>query len=129
MKPETITWMEYEDKAKNKVRWQTLQDGGKLSTEASTTRVFMKRGLMIATRMKNSDNQEVGIREQPLFGFCASRFGSSGDGTQMLVSGEAAKMVQAYAREGGYFVFGEDLLARFDAYHSRPLRCFDAMTE
>jgi hypothetical protein len=84
---------------------------------------------MIATRMKNSDNQEVGIREQPLLGFGACRFGRSGDGTQMLVSSEPTKMVQAYAGQGGYFVFGEDLLARFDAYHSRPLRCFDAMTE
>jgi hypothetical protein len=84
---------------------------------------------MIATRMKNCDNQEVGIREQPLFSFGACRFGSSGNGTQMLVSSEAAKMIEAYARQRGYFVFGEDLLARLDAYHSRPLRFFDAMTE
>ena len=128
MKLEAITWMGYEGKAKNKVRWLTLQDGGRLSTETST-RVFMKGGLMIATRMKNCDNQEVGIREQPLFGFGACRFGGSGDGTQMLVPSEAAKMIEAYARQSGYFVFGEDLLAGLDAYHRRPLRCFDAITE
>ena len=128
MKLEAITWMGYEGKAKNKVRWLTLQDGGKLSTETST-RVFMKGGLMIATRMKNCDNQEVGIREQPLFGFGASGFGGTGDRTQMLVSRDTAKMVQAYARQGRYFGFGEDLLARLDTYHSRPLRCFDAITD
>jgi hypothetical protein len=73
---------------------------------------------MIATRMKNRDNHEVGISEQPLFGFGASSFRSAGDCAQMLISSEAAKMVQAYARQGGYFVFCEDLLTRFDTYHT-----------
>lgn len=74
---------------------------------------------MIATRMKNGDDHEVRIREQPLFGFGACRFGSSGDCAQVLVSSEPAKMVQADARQGGHFVFGEDLLARLNTYHSR----------
>jgi hypothetical protein len=76
---------------------------------------------MIATRVKNRDNHEVGISKQPLFGFGTGGFRSAGDGAQMLVSSEAAKMIQAYTRQGRYFVFGEDFLARFDAYHVRPL--------
>lgn len=76
---------------------------------------------MIATWVKNGENHEIGIGEQPLFGFGASGFGGTGDRTQMLVSRDTAKMVQAYARQGRYFGFGEDLLARLDAYHERPL--------
>jgi hypothetical protein len=84
---------------------------------------------MIAARVKNRENHKVGIGEQPLFGFGSGGFRSAGDRTQMLVSRDAAKMVQAYARQGRYFSFGEDLLARLYAYHSRPLKCFDATTE
>jgi hypothetical protein len=76
---------------------------------------------MIATWVKNCENHEIGIGEQPLFGFGASGFGGTGDRTQMLVSRDTAKMVQANARQGAYFSFGEDLLARFDAYHALPL--------
>jgi hypothetical protein len=76
---------------------------------------------MIATWMEYRENHEVGISEQPLFGFGTSSFGGAGNRTQMLVSRDAAKMVQANARQGRYFDFGEDLLARFDAYHALPL--------
>jgi hypothetical protein len=76
---------------------------------------------MIATRVKNRENHEVGISEQPLFGFGTGGFRGAGDCTQVLITREAAKMVQAYARQSRYFVFGEDLLTGLDAYHSRPL--------
>ena len=81
----------------------------------------MKRRLMVATRVKNRDDHEVGIGEQPFFGFSTSGFRSESDRTEVLISSDAAKMIPAYARKGGYFVFGEDLLTRFDAYHARPL--------
>jgi hypothetical protein len=81
---------------------------------------------MIATRVKDRDNHEIGIGEQPLLSFGAGSFGSAGNRAQMFVPGESTKMVQAYARESRYFVFGEDLLTRFYAYHVRVLSCFDA---
>jgi hypothetical protein len=82
---------------------------------------FRKRRLVIATRVKNRQNHQVGIGEQPFFGFGTGGFRGTGDSAEMLISRDAPKMVQAYAREGRYFGIGEDLLARLDAYHSRPL--------
>ena len=75
---------------------------------------------MVAARLKNRENHEVGIGEQPLFSFGAGGFRSAGDRAQVLISRDAPKMVQAYARQGRYFRIGEDLLARLDAYHGQP---------
>jgi hypothetical protein len=114
------------DKARRQSEQQGAGDGQTFSEDLKEPAGgpglwFMKRGLMIATRVKNRENHEVGISEQPLFGFGTGSFRSAGDCAQMLISREAAKMIQAYARQGRYFVFGEDLLARLDAYHTRPL--------
>jgi hypothetical protein len=76
---------------------------------------------VIATRVKNGDDHEVGIGEQPFFGFGTGSFRGASDCPKVLISSDAAKMIPAYAREGGYFVFGKDLLTRFDAYHALPL--------
>jgi hypothetical protein len=112
--------MRNEGKMNNNMRetGKTLREP---SEHGQTRGVFMKRGLVIATRVKNRQNHQVGIGEQPFFGFGTGRFRGTGDSAEMLISRDAPKMVQAYAREGRYFGIGEDLLARLDAYHSRPL--------
>jgi hypothetical protein len=76
---------------------------------------------MVAARLKNRENHEVGIGEQPLFSFGAGGFRSAGDRAQVLISRDTAKMVQAYTRQGRYFGFGEGLLAGLDAHHAFPL--------
>ena len=76
---------------------------------------------MVAARVQNSENHEVGIGEQPPFGFGAGGFRGAGDRAEMPISREAAKVVQAYARQARHFDFSEDLLARLYAYHARPL--------
>jgi len=75
---------------------------------------------MIAARVNDGQDHQVGIGEQPLFGLCTSSFSSAGDRAQVLISRDAPKMVQAYARQGRYFRIGEDLLAGLDAYHGQP---------
>jgi hypothetical protein len=98
-----------------------MRNGDKANNSGERREQFVKRGLVIATRVKNRQNHQVGIGEQPFFGFGTGRFRGTGDCAEMLISRDAPKMVQAYAREGRYFGIGEDLLARLDAYHSRPL--------
>jgi hypothetical protein len=77
------------------------------------------RKLVVAARLQNRHDHKLRVRKQPFLGFSASRLSRLSHGSQMLVSREAAEMFQANARQRGHFVFGEDLLAGFDAHHSR----------
>lgn len=73
---------------------------------------------MLATGLKYGENHQIRVREEPLFGFGASGLGNARQSAQVLISGEASQVIQTDAGEGGDFVFGKDLLARFDSYHN-----------
>jgi hypothetical protein len=81
---------------------------------------------MIAARLQDGDNHQVGIREKPLFGFDAGGFGCAGNGAQVLIAREAAQVIDADPGESYDFVFREHFLAGLDAHHFLPhmVRCW-----
>jgi hypothetical protein len=75
---------------------------------------------MVTAWLQNRHDHKLRVCKQPLLGLSPSRFSRARNSSKVLISREAAEMVQANSRQRGYFVFGEDLLAGFDAHHSRP---------
>jgi len=69
---------------------------------------------MLATRVKNSQDHQVGIGEQPFFGLCPSGLRSTSNETEVLAAREALEVIQTDSREPGDFIRGEQLLAGFD---------------
>jgi hypothetical protein len=76
--------------------------------------------------MQDRQYHQVRVREQPLFGFGASRLCCPRDSSQVPVPSEAAKVIQANSRQVRHFVFGEELLARLDSDHLPLLSFSDA---
>ena len=74
---------------------------------------------MLAAREQNGEDHQVRIREEPLLRTRACRFGRADELSEVLVLGEGVQMIEADPREARHFVFGENLLARFDRDH-RP---------
>jgi hypothetical protein len=75
---------------------------------------------MIAARLQNRNDHKIRVGEQPPLGFSTCRLSRPRHSPQMLVSREAAEVVQAYAGQAGNFILGKDLLAGFDAHHAHP---------
>jgi hypothetical protein len=61
---------------------------------------------MIAARLQNRNDHKIRVGEQPLFGLGSCCFGGPGQSPQMLVSREAAEVVQTYAGQAGNLVLG-----------------------
>jgi hypothetical protein len=84
-----------------------------------------RRSLVIAARLQDGDDHQVGVGEEPLFGFDAGGFRGAGDGAEVFVPGQTAQMIRADPGQSYDFVFGEDFLAGFNAHHgfAPVLRC------
>jgi len=79
---------------------------------------------VLATRVKNAQNHQVGIREEPLLSLRTSRFRGLGQKTKMLAAGQRLKVRKADTREPGDFLGSEQLLAGFDCDHVRASHLF-----
>jgi hypothetical protein len=53
---------------------------------------------MVAAPLQNRHDHKLRVCKQPFLGLSTSRLSSAGHGSQMLVSREAAQMVQANSR-------------------------------
>jgi hypothetical protein len=73
--------------------------------------------LMLAARVQNREDHEIRIREKQLFGARTGGLGRAGQFAEVPIAGQSAEMVQANSGQAGNFVFGEELLARFDSHH------------
>jgi len=80
---------------------------------------------VLAARIENREDHQIGIREEPLLSFRTRGFGDARKFAQMPVLRETAEVLQANAGEPGNFVLGEELLARLDSYHILPQTSFD----
>jgi hypothetical protein len=73
---------------------------------------------VFAAGKQDRQDHQIRIREEQLFRFSACGFGSPGNETQMPASCKIPKMLEANASQAGDFIFGEELLARFDGDHA-----------
>src|SRR5215472_1939795 len=106
---------------------------GKLGTERGPENRNARRRatrhaliLVLAARLKDRKNHQVGIGKKPLFSFGAGGLGGARDHAKVLVSGDAVKMIEANAGQSRYFIFGEEFLTATDSHHGVPLSHFDA---
>jgi hypothetical protein len=81
---------------------------------------------MLATRVQDCQDHQVGIGEQPFFGLCPSGLRSASDKSEVLTSRKALEVIQADSREPGDFVRGKELLAGFDGDQFCLTPMFDA---
>jgi hypothetical protein len=72
---------------------------------------------VFAARVKNGQNHQVRVREEPLFGFRSCGLGCARKSSQVAVSREASEMVQADPGQVRDFFFREEFLARLDSDH------------
>lgn len=83
---------------------------------------------MLATRVKNSQNHQIGIGEQPFFGLRSSSLSGASDETKVLAARKALEVIQADSREPGDFIRGKELLAGFDGDQFSLSPVFDAVS-
>src|SRR5882757_137757 len=81
-------------------------------------KTFQAGKLVLAARMQNREDHQIGIREKPLFGFGASGFGYPGKLAEMLVESESAQVVEADSGKPDHLVLGKELLAGLYPNHS-----------
>jgi len=81
---------------------------------------------MLATRVKNSQDHQVGIGEQPFFGLRTSGLRSASEKPEVLTARKALEVIQADSREPGDFIRGKELLAGFDGDQFSLTPVFDA---
>jgi hypothetical protein len=67
--------------------------------------------------MKDRENHQVGIGEQPFLGLDAGGFGRARKASKMLILGEGAHMILTDARQARNLVHREEFLARLDSDH------------
>jgi hypothetical protein len=72
---------------------------------------------VLAARVKDGDDRQIGVREEPIVGSGAGRFGNRSRRPEVLVSGQTSEMLAADSGEAGCLFLGEDLLARPDSDH------------
>src|SRR6185437_3275350 len=77
----------------------------------------MRGRLVLAARLKDRNDHQFRVGEEPPSGVSASRFSGVGQSSEMLVASQAAQMLNADARQVGDFIFGENFLARLDSDH------------
>ena len=70
---------------------------------------------MLATRVKHSQNHQIGIGEQPFFGLRTSGLRSASEKSEVLAARQALEVIQADPREPGDFIRSKELLAGFDS--------------
>jgi hypothetical protein len=70
---------------------------------------------MLAARVKDRQDHQVGIGEQPFFGLRSGSFCGASEKTKVLAARKALEMIQADSREPGDFIRGKELLAGFDS--------------
>jgi len=75
---------------------------------------------MLAARMQNREDHQIGIREKPLLGFGAGSFGYPGKLAKVLVECQGAQVVEADPGEPDHLVLGKELLAGL--YPNHPCR-------
>jgi hypothetical protein len=81
---------------------------------------------MLATRVKNSQDHQVGIGEEPFFGLCTSGLRSASKKSKVLAARKALEVIQADSCEPGDFIRGKELLAGFDGDQFSLTPMFDA---
>jgi hypothetical protein len=81
---------------------------------------------MLATSVKNSQDHQVGIGEQPFFGLRSSSFCGASEKPEVLTTRKALEVIQADSREPGDFIRGKELLAGFDGDQFSLTPMFDA---
>jgi hypothetical protein len=108
----------------NNARGCSRQGAGHGWKEAKNNRKWRGRfdevlssGLVLAARMQNREDHQIGIGKEPLFSFCAGGFGRANELSEVLIMGEGVEMVEADPGEPGYFILGEKLLAGLDSNH------------
>ena len=69
---------------------------------------------MLAARVKDGQDHQVGIGEQPFFGLRTSGLRSASNEAEVLAARKALEVIEADSREPGDFIRGEELLAGFD---------------
>jgi hypothetical protein len=84
-------------------------------------KTFQAGKLVLAARMQNRKDHQVGIGEEPLLGSGARSFGRPGELAEVLGECQGTQVVEADSGEPDYFVLGEKLLARSYADHFRRL--------
>jgi hypothetical protein len=72
---------------------------------------------VLAAWVKDGENHQIRIREQPLLGFCAGSFGYARQSSEVFILGHRAEVVQANPCQARNLVFGEEFLARLDSDH------------
>jgi hypothetical protein len=87
---------------------------------------------VVAAGLEGGEDAEVGVGEEPALGLASGGACGADEGAEMLAAGDGSEMFRADACQGGDFVFGEELLSRFDSDHGlylffpepvRRLRC------
>ncbi len=83
---------------------------------------------MLATRVKNSQDHQVGIGEQPLFGLRPGSLCGASEKSKVLAARKALEVIQADSREPGDFIRSKELLAGFDGDQFSLSPMFDAVS-
>jgi hypothetical protein len=73
--------------------------------------------LVFAARMQHMQDHQLGLREQPLFGFRAGGFSGTDDAAEVLELRNVPEMIETDAGQNTDFVFGEYFLAELDSHH------------
>jgi hypothetical protein len=81
---------------------------------------------VLATRIKNSQDHQVGIGEQPFFGLRSGSFCGASEESEVLAARKALEVIKADSREPGDFIRSKELLAGFDRDQFSLSPVFDA---
>jgi hypothetical protein len=81
---------------------------------------------MLAARVKDRQNHQVRIGEQPFFGLRSGSFCGASDKSEVLAARKALEVIQANSRKPGDFIRGKELLAGFDGDQFSLTPMFDA---
>ena len=72
---------------------------------------------MLAAMVEDSEDHQVRVREQPLFGLLACGSSRALDEAEVLAARKISQMLEANPGQAGDFFLGEDLLAGFHCNH------------
>ena len=84
---------------------------------------------MLAAWVKDGQNHQIRIREQPLLGFRAGSLSHARQSSEVFILGHRAEVIQADARQARNLVFGEEFLARLDSDHVYRLTVNSMLTQ
>ena len=72
---------------------------------------------MLAAMVEDSEDHQVRVGEQPLFGLLAGGRSRTLDEAEVLAARKVPQMLEANPGQSGDFLLGEDLLAGFHGNH------------